>query len=37
MVLQDPKTPQLVRHKLDKIVRQRVFGVAAGYKTSIAT
>jgi len=30
--LQDPRTPELVRHKLDTMVRQRVFGVAAGYE-----
>ncbi|SET93565.1 Transposase DDE domain group 1 [Marinobacter segnicrescens] len=27
-VLQDPRPPRLVRHKLDTIVRQRVFGEA---------
>ena len=31
-VLQDPRTPEMVRHKLDTMVRQRVFGVAAGYE-----
>ena len=31
-VLQDPRTPERVRHKLDTMVRQRVFGVAAGYE-----
>ncbi|EHJ94528.1 hypothetical protein KUC_1487 [Vreelandella boliviensis LC1] len=31
-VLYDPRAPDQVRHKLDTIVRQRVFGVAAGYE-----
>ena len=31
-VLQDPRTPEMVRHRLDTMVRQRVFGVAAGYE-----
>ena len=31
-VLQDPRTPEMVRHKLGTMVRQRVFGVAAGYE-----
>lgn len=31
-VLQDRRTPEMVRHKLDTMVRQRVFGVAAGYE-----
>ncbi|WNK20298.1 IS1380 family transposase [Halomonas piscis] len=30
--LQDPRTPEMVRHRLDTMVRQRVFGVAAGYE-----
>jgi hypothetical protein len=31
-VLSDPRTPELVRHKLETMTRQRVFGVAAGYE-----
>ncbi|MGP9576351.1 IS1380 family transposase, partial [Halomonas sp. AOP42-C1-46] len=31
-VLHDPRAPEQVRHKLDIMVRQRVFGVAAGYE-----
>lgn len=31
-VLHDPRAPEQVRHKLDTLVRQRVFGVAAGYE-----
>jgi hypothetical protein len=31
-VLSDPRTPVLVRHKLETMTRQRVFGVAAGYE-----
>ena len=31
-VLQDPRTPELIQHKLNTMVCQRVFGVAAGYE-----
>ncbi|MEH6561977.1 MAG: IS1380 family transposase, partial [Marinobacter sp.] len=31
-ILNDPRSPQLVRHKLETMTRQRVFGVAAGYE-----
>lgn len=31
-VLHDPRDPEQVRHRLDTMVRQRVFGVAAGYE-----
>lgn len=31
-VLHDPRNPELIRHKLDTMVQQRVFGVAAGYE-----
>ncbi|AZR43559.1 IS1380 family transposase [Marinobacter salarius] len=31
-VLNDPRNPELVRHKLETMTRQRVFGVAAGYE-----
>ncbi|AJY52969.1 hypothetical protein KO116_P100214 (plasmid) [Halomonas sp. KO116] len=31
-VLHDPRAPEQIRHKLDTLVRQRVFGVAAGYE-----
>ncbi|WP_238326122.1 transposase, partial [Halomonas sp. A3H3] len=31
-VLHDPRAPEQLRHKLDTLVRQRVFGVAAGYE-----
>ena len=30
-VLNDSRNPALVRHKLETMTRQRVFGVAAGY------
>ena len=29
-VLDDPRNPELVRHELEIMTRQRVFGVAAG-------
>ena len=32
-VLDDARNPVLVRHKLQTMVRQRIFGVAAGYET----
>lgn len=31
-VLNDPRNPELVRHKLETMTRQRVFGVAAAYE-----
>ena len=31
-VLHDPRDPEQIRHRLDTMVRQRVFGVAAGYE-----
>ena len=31
-VLDDARNPVLVRHKLQTMIRQRVFGVAAGYE-----
>ncbi len=31
-VLQDPRTPEMIRHKLDTMIRQSVFGVAVGYE-----
>lgn len=31
-VLNDLRSPQLARHKLETMTRQRVFGVAAGYE-----
>lgn len=31
-VLHGPRNPSLVRHKLQTLVRQRVFGIAAGYE-----
>ena len=31
-VLNDPRNPELVRHKLETMTRQRVFGVIAGYE-----
>ena len=31
-VLHDPRSPELIRHKQDTMIRQRVFGVAAGYE-----
>jgi hypothetical protein len=36
-VLQDPRTPEMVRHRLDTMVRQRVFGVRPVMKTSMTT
>ncbi|NWO04289.1 MAG: transposase, partial [Alteromonadaceae bacterium] len=32
LVLNDSRNPVLVRHKLETMTRQRVFGVAAGYE-----
>jgi len=31
-VLEDSRNPELIRHKLETMIRQRVFGVAAGYE-----